>query len=251
MMNFIKHAVQQPFVSATAAAALVHSTWAIGTLFSGVQPAAEWGSIHFWGWLIPALLVAFAMDIGQVATSSDIRERGLTWQRGLTFFVFSAATYYLQWTYVVHHAPALELAPGVVLGRDFALMMRDAYIWIMPALLPLATMLYTVSGDRHVPISAPNSVPISAPNSVPISAPNSVPISAPNSVPISAPVAHLAPANEPLIIEDDTRPMLPAQSDAGDQDGTKQNKPVKGRGGRRKAAQADDQHAQVLDEIQA
>src|SRR5690348_14888484 len=109
-MKVLKHIFQQPFVTATGAAALVHSTWALGTLFAGVQPAGGWALV---GWLLPALLIAFALDVGQIVTSAEIRQNGLTRTRGLTFIVFAGATYYLQWLYIAHHMPALAIAAGV------------------------------------------------------------------------------------------------------------------------------------------
>jgi|GEM_PF-2678301 hypothetical protein len=148
-MNFLKHLIEQPFITATGAAALLHSTWSLGTLFTGVQPQADASNINFWGWLIPALLIAFALDVGQIATSAEIRLHGLTAARGLTFVIFAAATYYLQWLYIVHHMPSLELAGGVRTDwAAVATLIRDSAIWIIPALLPLSTLLYTFSGKN-------------------------------------------------------------------------------------------------------
>jgi len=154
-MNFLKHFTGQPFVLATGIAALIHSTWSLGTLFSGIQPAVEnittfIGWIHFAGWILPALLIAIALDVGQVVTSHEIRTTGLTWQRGLTFFVFAFATYYLQWLYLAHHMPELSLSAGVSDAyRGFAMAMRDTGMWLIPSLLPLSTLLYTFSGDNQ------------------------------------------------------------------------------------------------------
>lgn len=154
-MKFLKHFTGQPFVLATGIAALIHSTWSLGTLFSGEQPAIEnittwieW--IHFAGWILPALLIAIALDVGQVVTSHEIRISGLTFQRGLTFFVFAFATYYLQWLYIVHHVPALTIADGVSdIHKALTVTMRDIGIWLIPLLLPLSTLLYTFSGDNQ------------------------------------------------------------------------------------------------------
>lgn len=144
-MNLYKHLIQQPFVAATGLAALVHSTWSLGTLFSGNQPAAEL-SIHFIGWIMPAFLIAFALDVGQVVTSAEIRAGQRTPAKYATFAVFAAATYYLQWLYIAHHMPELSLAAGVRESwGDFTALLRDAAIWIIPALLPLSTLLYTFS----------------------------------------------------------------------------------------------------------
>ena len=141
-MRILKHLLEQPFVFATGAAALIHSTWALGTFFSGEQPEG-W---HLIGWIVPALLIAFALDVGQIATSHEIRTHGLNFARGVTFMVFALATYYLQWLYMAHHMPALELSPGISAGMSgMALSLRDMAIWVIPSLLPLSTLLYTFS----------------------------------------------------------------------------------------------------------
>lgn len=143
-MSLKTHLQEQPFVLATGLAALIHSTWAVGTFFSGTQPALELASswvdvVHIIGWLVPAFLIAFALDVGQIATSHEIRVNGLTFQRGVTFLVFALATYYLQWLYMVHHMPALTMSGGVLAFASAALWLRDMSIWFIPALLPLST----------------------------------------------------------------------------------------------------------------
>lgn len=152
-MNFLKHAYQQPLIFATGLAALVHSTWSLGTMFSGEQPAIEAittniGYVHFAGWIVPALLIAFALDIGQIVTSHEIRTRGMTRARAVTFTTFALATYYLQWLYMAHHMPLIELAPGISsIHLDAALFLRNFALWLIPALLPLSTLLYTFSSE--------------------------------------------------------------------------------------------------------
>lgn len=138
----MKHLREQRFVLATGMAALIHSTWSLGTFFGGLQPEG-W---HLIGWIIPAFLIAFALDVGQIATSQEIRRHGMTLARGVTFLIFALATYYLQWLYIAHHIPVLELSPGISpTMRDTALALRDLAIWIIPAFLPLSTILYTFS----------------------------------------------------------------------------------------------------------
>ena len=152
-MNFFKHAYKQPFIFATGLAALIHSTWSLGTMFSGEQPAIEnitttIGYVHFTGWIVPALLIAFALDVGQIITSHEIRTRGMTKSRGVTFVVFSLATYYLQWLYMAHHMPSIPLASGISdVHLDAALWLRNMALWLIPSLLPLSTLLYTFSSD--------------------------------------------------------------------------------------------------------
>jgi hypothetical protein len=147
-MNFLKHMSENLFISFTGIAALVHSTWALGTMFSGEMPTGDYWAMAWWG--IPAFFVAFAMDIGQISTSADIRHKGLTWQRATTFSVFAIATYYLQFLYIAHHMPSLDIALGVSDWHKWAVTTaRDAAIWVLPLLLPLSTMLYTISDSDN------------------------------------------------------------------------------------------------------
>lgn len=173
-MKILKHMVEMPFVAATGAAALVHSTWALGTLFAGEQPESV---LHLIGWLIPALLIAFALDVGQIATAAEIRSHGLTATRGITFVVFALATYYLQWLYIVHHMPSLALSEGVRASWGAtATWLRDAAVWFIPALLPLSTLLYTFSGTDEKRHKKPvgESVQVAAPTAPEL--PENVPI---------------------------------------------------------------------------
>lgn len=147
-MKIIQHIVHQPFVFSTGLAALVHSTWSLGTLFAGKEPYPQFTPTWF-AWVIPAFLIAFAMDVGQVVTSAEIRAGNRTKTKYLTFAVFAAATYYLQWLYISHHMPSLALADGVRAEWSGSIAwIRDAAIWIIPALLPLSTLLYTFSGSE-------------------------------------------------------------------------------------------------------
>lgn len=145
-MKIVRHLTANPFITFTGVAALIHSTWALGTLFAGNQPQG-W---HLVGWIVPALLVALALDVGQINTSWEIRHYGLTWARAITFAVFALATYYLQWLYIIHHMPSLPLAPGISeIWQQIATQGRDLAMFILPALLPASTLLYTFSSQRH------------------------------------------------------------------------------------------------------
>jgi hypothetical protein len=144
-MQLTKHITEQPFVAATASAALMHSTWSLGTLFAGTQPEAGL-TIAFMGWLVPALLIAFSMDIGMLATASDIRSGQRSKAKYLTFAVLALSMYFLQWLYIAHHMPALALGAGVnAAAVPIATGLRDAALWLIPGLLPLSVLLYTFS----------------------------------------------------------------------------------------------------------
>jgi len=137
-----------PFISTTGLAAFVHSTWTLATLFGGNAPTMAF-SLEFAYWLIPAMLIAFAMDVGQIATSAQIRSGSRHWAKYMTFGIFAIANYFLQWLYMAHHMPALALAEGVrQQWQPLAQLIRDASLWVIPALLPLATWLYTVSDSE-------------------------------------------------------------------------------------------------------
>jgi hypothetical protein len=154
------HLVSQPFIAATGFAALVHSTWTLGTLFSGAQPNAPALDAGFTAWFtfmvatvawhVPPLAIALAVDIGQIATSHEIRAAVQRGDRPIakyaTFGVFAIATYYLQWVYCMHHFPMVDLGAGVSsVHMQNAANLRDLAVWIVPALLPLSTLMYTLS----------------------------------------------------------------------------------------------------------
>lgn len=160
-MNMISHAIKQPFVFATGLAALSHSTWALATLFAGKEP--EQFTFAWFSWLAPALLIAFALDVGQIVTSAEIRAGQRTITKYFTFGIFAIATYFLQWLYIIHHIPALELSQGVRgEWHNVVLLLRDCAIWIIPALLPLSTLLYTFSSQAENDVRPQQETPIEA-----------------------------------------------------------------------------------------
>lgn len=156
MTNFLKHHIfKQLFVFFTGLAALLHSTWSIGTLFSGVQPEPTIDlinrfpeAIQFLGWIVPAFLIALSLDIGQVKTASEIKDGQRHKSKLLTFAVFAIATYYLQWFYLTEHTPTLVASSGIREEWRWSVqLLRDLSLWIIPLLLPLSTIMYTFS-DR-------------------------------------------------------------------------------------------------------
>lgn len=152
-MRELKHALQQPFIFATGLSAGIHSAWALGTMFSGRMPAADLTG-EFIFWIVPAVLIAFAIDIGQIATSAEIREGQRSKSKYGTFIVLALATYYLQFIYIVHHMPAMQIAPGVALFPQLAELVRNAAVWVIPALLPISTILYTMGNESQSAESA-------------------------------------------------------------------------------------------------
>lgn len=176
--NVLMHLREQPFIVATGFAAFVHSTWSLGTWFAGIQPAVDasfiesgmingaWvaQTLHVLYWIIPAALIAFALDVGQIATSRDIQRGMRTRTKYATFMVFAVATYYLQWLYLAYHMPVMELSDGIRPDMlEFARLVRDASIWVIPMLLPLSTLLYTFSHADAKDASTQTAIEVSKP----------------------------------------------------------------------------------------
>jgi hypothetical protein len=152
-MNKITHIISNHiFILATSLAMLVHSTWTFATLFAGEQPVID-GSLQQWiqylMWVLPALLVANAIDVGQIQTSIKLSQAAATRQRvtlGITFVTLATAGYYLQWFHLAHHIPQLEFGAGLSPDMAESLVgLKNMSIFIIPALLPLSTILYTLS----------------------------------------------------------------------------------------------------------
>lgn len=150
--NTIGGATSEPFVLATGLAALVHSTWSLAMLFSGAIPDVRTQPLGWAGAILPAFLLAFSIDVGQIMTSRDIRRGMRNSGKVLTFAALAFATYYLQWMFMVAHVPEIALGAGVRM-EWVALVerIRDLSIWFVPALLPIATTLYTISNaDKRI-----------------------------------------------------------------------------------------------------
>jgi len=158
--TLIKLITHHGFIFATSIAMFVHSTWTFNTLFAGEQPVLD-GTLAAWVpyllWVTPGALIAAAIDIGQVQTSSKLM-RASGWTRrialSVTFVVLAIAGYYLQWFHLVHHMPALSFGEGLAPAtQDAVRTARDAAIYIIPALLPISTILYTMSeiGEHSEP----------------------------------------------------------------------------------------------------
>lgn len=132
------------FIATTGTAALIHSTWSLATFFNGAEPQSpSWAWVF---WVTPALLLAISIDVGQIATSAQIARGERTRAKYATFAFLAIATYFLQWLYLAHHLPLISLGDGVNPNViPFAIGVRDIALWLLPALLPMSTLLYTFS----------------------------------------------------------------------------------------------------------
>jgi hypothetical protein len=153
------------FILATAVAMFIHSTWTINTIFGGQQPT-DGNLLKYLFWVIPGALVAFAIDIGQIATSMRLRHAHGWKTVGLavTFITLAIGGYYLQWFHIIHHMPVLPYGAGISAETQAIIRgWRDAAIFIGPALMPISTILYTISN-----IGIPESVPSEAIEAAPL-----------------------------------------------------------------------------------
>lgn len=140
-----KHVFGNPFVLVTSLAAIVHSTWSLGIMFTGYVPAVGL-TASFLYWLIPSFFVAVAIDVGLMATSADIRAGNRHWGKLLAFLSLSLSMYFLQFLYIAHHMPDVTLGAGVRSSwLPLVGLIRDAALFAIPGLLPLSISLYTVS----------------------------------------------------------------------------------------------------------
>lgn len=130
----------------TGAFAFLHSTWAIATFFSGPEPDRVANGVQWGLWLAEGCIFAGVMDIGQVVTAMLIRAGKNTRGYKLTFAVFALATYITQFLYIIAHVPLVPIAAGVAEQYlPVAKFVRDATIFVLPAMLPVSTTLYTFS----------------------------------------------------------------------------------------------------------
>lgn len=174
MQTLIK-IVSELFIGLTALAMFVHSQWTFNILFTGHdQPVLNGADtiVPFLLWFIPGAGIAFAIEFGQVATSYLLK-RARTWGRRIpliiTFTVLALAGFYLQWFALAHHMPALEFGAGLSADAlPTATRMKDGALWIIPALLPLSTLVFTLSGigesaERKEPEIQPAETPAPLP----------------------------------------------------------------------------------------
>lgn len=144
MLDVLSFLSNHLFIATTGTAALIHSTWSLATFFNGPEPSGvSWEWVF---WVTPALLLAISIDVGQIATSAQIAKGERTRAKYATFAFLAVATYFLQWLYLAHHLPLITLGAGVNPNVvPFATGVRDIALWLLPALLPMSTLLYTFS----------------------------------------------------------------------------------------------------------
>jgi len=157
---------EHKFIFAAGIAAFIHSTWSLAIFMSGNLPATPaWGSEwrFYAGWiialsykLIPAALLAYAFDVGQINTAREIREGNRAWGKIAAFITFAVATFFLQYLFVAHHMPLVDISSGAApAAAAIGVHLRNAAVWIIPALLPAATILYTIGDSTPSPQIVP------------------------------------------------------------------------------------------------
>jgi len=140
------------FIIAIGAAAYMHSLWSFGTFLGGTQPDPMQGGVqilHYLGWLIPAALLAFALDVGMIKTSQELRKGKATLAMYAAFGLLATITYTLQWLYSVHHMNAIEIGAGVPESmRGVATSVSNFItVWLLPGALPITAIAYTFASS--------------------------------------------------------------------------------------------------------
>ena len=143
---------REMFIIAIGAAAYLHSLWSFGTFLGGAQPDPLLGGVHilhYLGWLIPAMLLAFALDVGMIKTSQELRKGKATFAMYAAFGLLATITYTLQWLYSVHHMSAITIGAGVPVGmRDLATNVSNFLtVWLLPGALPITAIAYTFASS--------------------------------------------------------------------------------------------------------
>lgn len=139
---FIRTLLAHVFIILTGLAALPHSVWSVSTIMQGVEPATF--SVGWIGWAFSGFLIGLTIDVGQIAISIQIARGERNWQRFSAFGFLAALTFYLQWYYASAHVPITQLGAGMnAEAVPFAIGLRDLGVWLVPALLPITTLIYT------------------------------------------------------------------------------------------------------------
>lgn len=130
------------FIILTGLAALPHSIWSASTIMQGVEPGFP--TLAWVAWAFSGFLLGLAIDAGQIAISIQIARGERHWMRFVAFGALTLITFYLQWYYASAHVPLTQLGPGMN-GQvtPFASGLRDLGVWLVPALLPITTLIYT------------------------------------------------------------------------------------------------------------
>ena len=94
-------------------------------------------------------LSALAIDAGMVLSASGLR-RGRSWPLVLGLVVSAGASTFGQLLFSVAHAQPVTVAPGAAWMGDWAAAIIDARVLILPALLPLLSVVYAFAakGER-------------------------------------------------------------------------------------------------------
>lgn len=150
---------REMFIFAIGAAAYMHSLWSFGTFLGGAQPdpLLSWMDfLHYLGWLIPGALLAFALDVGMIKTSMELRKGKATFGMYAAFGLLAVITYTLQWLYSVHHMDAIIIGSGVPENmRAFATSVSNfVTVWLLPGALPITAIAYTFA-QSDAPMDAP------------------------------------------------------------------------------------------------
>lgn len=144
------------FIIVTGLAALPHTVWSFSTVMNGSEPSQF--NLNWFAWIFTGLMLGISIDVGQIVISIQIARGERTLPRYVAFGVLCLLTFYCQWLYTADHTPLIGLGQGINLNvMAFSGGLRDAGVWLLPASIPFATLIYTF-GYTSARRSRPNTV---------------------------------------------------------------------------------------------
>lgn len=164
-MKILRQITSQPFIAMVALAALIHSTWSVSVMFNGIEPGVtDFASVLHWlWWVLPGVLFAVALDIGQLSSANSLRQgtksRWALASKVATFATMAAFSYALQLLYLLHHVPLLSFGAGLsVASQNAAQNVWEVCIWLIPGMLPVSIIMFTATDTiaiDHIPPQTP------------------------------------------------------------------------------------------------
>lgn len=101
------------------------------------------GGSFWWG-----ALSALAVDAGMMLSASGLRH-ARSWSLICGLAMSAAASTFAQLLYAMSNAAVVEVAPGAEWMEGVARTIIDARVWILPALLPLLSIVYAFSAKSE------------------------------------------------------------------------------------------------------
>lgn len=130
-------------------ATFTHTSWGASMSFEGNFPTDEGERFQ---WYLAGILIAIAIDVGMFLSARYVaKTRSI--MMGVAFLVAAVSSFYMQVLYIYHHSPIISSGAGVsTYWVDTLKGLIEARVIILPLLLPVLAVVYTISrmdADDH------------------------------------------------------------------------------------------------------